>query len=230
MVDSQIEVKKWFDNTYKRRGFGYLRPIDAYQIFCTLLSPQPKSKHLDVACGPGLMLKALEETGAIGYGIDISTEAIDRCKTFCPTSFVREGNAEKLPYDDETFDSITCIGSLERMLNRTKVLSEQNRVAKKGAKICYMVRNSENFTWKYLWKPLNIYNKKGHQDALNINEWKDLFEENGFEIGGIYPDHWPYYRFLKTIFPWSKIETAKIRKFPLKLELAYEFIFILRKI
>lgn len=229
MVNTQIEVKNWFDKTYKERGFNYLRPVEAYNIFLTLLDPKPGSKHLDIACGLGLMLKALEKKNVLAHGIDISTEAINRCKEFCPDAIVQEGNAESLPYDDESFDSITCIGSLERMLNRKKALSEQFRVAKSGAKICYMVRNSENFTWKYILKPLNIYNKKGHQDALNLEKWEKLFQESGFVVKGIFPDHWPYYRFVKALLPWKKIDADKVREFPFSIKLAYEFIFYLEK-
>ncbi len=229
MVDNQQAVKRWFDHTYRNRGFSYLRPLSAYFIFKKLLDPKPGTRHLDVACGPGLMLKTLENTGVKAYGIDISTEAIIKCRQFCKEAVVHEGNAENLPFADEYFDSITCLGSLERMLNRDQALSEQMRVAKKGAEFCFMVRNSENFTWKYIWKPLNLYNKKGHQDALNLTKWIELFENNGFEIVEVHPDHWPYYRLIKTISPWRKIDTGKIRKFPLNLNLAYEFIFHLRK-
>ena len=229
MVDTQIEIKNWFDKTYKSRGFNYLRPVNAYDIFATLLNPDEHKSHLDVACGPGLLLKAFEKTKVKSYGLDISTEAIIKCREFCPEATVQEGNAENLPYKDKTFDSISCIGSLERMIDRNAVLQEQKRVLKDAGELCFMVRNAENFTWKYLWKPLGLYNKKGHQDALNLEEWRALFVKNGFEIIKIYPDHWPYYRLIKTFFPWKKMNTAKIRKFPLSLNLAYEFIFHLKK-
>jgi SAM-dependent methyltransferase len=229
MVDSQIEIKKWFNKTYQEKGFKYLRPLDAYKIFRTLLAPTQGTKHLDVACGLGLMLKTLEDTQAELHGVELSTEAIKVSQEYCSKSTIVEANAENLPYENNTFDSITCIGSLERMLNRDKALSEQFRVAKRGAKVCLMVRNSENFTWKYIWKPLNLYNKKGHQDALNLDQWKSLFCQNGFIIESIYPDHWPYYRFLKFILPWVQIDTSKVRKFAFSIRNAYEFIFVLHK-
>jgi hypothetical protein len=92
-----------------------------------------------------------------------------------------------------------------------------------------MVRNSENITWKYFLKPLRLENMQGHQDALNLRQWKSLFESNGFRILNIYPDHWPYYKALKFLKPWAKVNTAKIKRFPFNLNLAYEFIFYLEK-
>ena len=163
------------------------------------------------------------------HGIDLSSEAIKKSKIYCPEAIVREGNAESLPYDDETFDSVSCIGSIERMIDRPKALQEQFRVAKRNARFCYMVRNSEHFIWKYVLNPFSLRNKMGHQDALNLQQWKKLFTSNGFKILNIYPDHWPYYRALKILMPWSKIDTGRILHFPFKISNAYEFIFVLGK-
>ena len=230
MKGEQKKVADWFDKTYTRWGFSYLRAQEAYNIFVTLLKPNREDTHLDVACGLGLMLRSMRNHDIKNlHGIDISSEAIKIARKYIPDAELRVGNAEFLPYPDEIFDSITCLGSLERMLERDKVLKEQIRVAKQSAKFCYMVRNSENFTWRYVLKPLGLANKKGHQDALNLNEWKDLFSSNGFKIEFIYPDHWLYYKILRVVLFWKKIDTSRVYKFPLSLNFAYEFIFVLRK-
>jgi SAM-dependent methyltransferase len=227
--NKQEQIKSWFDNVYRTRGFRYLRPLRAYEIFVTILNPASKSRHLDVACGLGLMLKVLEDKNVKCYGIDLSEVAVEKSRILCPDANIIQGNAEKLPYEDNTFDSLTCLGSLERMIDREEVLSEQVRVTKRGADICYMVRNSENFTWRFLLKPLNLYNKKGHQDALNLKQWETLFENAGLKIIKVYPDHWPYYRIMQIVKPWKKIDTSKIIKFPMRISYAYEFIFHLKK-
>lgn len=225
----QQQIKEWFDHIYALRGFNYLRPLAAYKIFVTIINPKQRTKHLDVACGLGLMLKALDGRAVERYGIDISSVAVNGCKELNPEANVSVGNTESLPYGDEEFNTITCLGSLERMMNRDIVVAEVIRVAKHGSDICFMVRNSANFTWKYILKPMNLYNKKGHQDALNLNQWKELFENKGLEIINIYPDHWPYYRLIQIFNPWIKIDTSKIIKFPISISYAYEFIFHLRK-
>ncbi len=229
VVKEQEQIKSWFDNVYKTKGFRYLRPLAAYKIFVTILNPKPDTKHLDVACGLGLMLKALDNKNVERYGVDISDVAVEGCRKLCPEAKVTVGNAEKLPYRNEMFDSLTCLGSLERMMNRDLALAEQLRVTKQGADICYMVRNSENFTWHFLLKPLNLYNKKGHQDALSLEQWKTLFGNAGLEIVKVYPDHWPYHRLMQILKFWKKIDTGKILKFPMSVSHAYEFIFHLRK-
>lgn len=228
MTDSQREIKNWFDHTYRKWGFMYLRPEPAYHIFPTILESQKGHKHLDVACGLGLLVNSMIKKGVKAYGVDLSEEAVKGASKYCPDAEIQQANAENLPFDDQTFDSISCIGSLERMLDRKKVLAEQYRVLKKDGKVCLMVRNSEHFVWKYLWKPLRIQNTKGHQDAMNLTEWSALFEECNFKIEKVYPDHWPYYKIRRFLPPW-KITPHKILKFPFSIELAYEFIYVLRK-
>ena len=226
---TQTDIKLWFDQMYLKKGYGYLRPQDAYDIFVTLLAPKEDTKHLDVACGLGLLLKAMHAQCGEVYGIDISSEAIKQSKHYCPEAVLSEGNAERLPYNDETFDTVSCIGSLERMIDRPLVLREQQRVAKPDARFCYMVRNSEHFIWKYILHPFGLENKKGHQDAMNLHQWEKLFESKGFKVLNIYPDHWPYYSIMKFLKPWAKINTSKIKTFPFNINLAYEFIFLLTK-
>ena len=224
-----MEIKQWFDQKYADSGFSYLRPLSAYSIFRTLLDAPRGGIHLDVACGPGLMLKTMEQSDMKLFGIDLSSEAINQCKKYCPNAIVQEGNAEALPYEGEKFDTVSCLGSLERMLDREQALSEISRVSKSSATICVMVRNSENFTWKYVNKPLRLYNKAGHQDAMNFDAWRQLFEECGFVIKSVYPDHWPFYRIIKSLTPVGSVDTSKVRKFPFSIKLAYEFIFVLKK-
>lgn len=229
-MTEQIKIKNWFDSNYKRWGFTYLRPLQAYEIFGGILNPSKGDNHLDVACGLGLLLKVMSQRGAVCNGVDLSEEAVRQAKEYCPDATIREANAEALPFADQTFNTISCIGSLERMLDREKALKEQMRVLKHDGKICLMVRNSEHFLWKYFWKPLGIQNKKGHQDALNLEEWTELFEGVGLKVDAIYPDHWPYYKVIRFLKPKRMINFSKVLKFPFSIRGAYEFIFVLKKV
>jgi len=230
MSQVQEDISKWFDKVYRSRGFNYLRPSQAYEIFVTILSPLKESKYLDVGSGLGLLLKLMANEGLSVYGVDISEEAVNISRTYCPEASVTLANAENLPFDDNEFHYITCIGSFERMINREKAVKEQIRVARDDAKFCYMVRNAQHISWRFLLKPFNLYNRTGHQDAMIYDEWVSLFNSCGLRILAVYPDHWPYYRFRKSVPFWKRnIDYSRIRKFPFSLNMAYEFIFLLEK-
>lgn len=226
----QNDIQFEFDKIYRTKGFKYLRPKEAYEIFVKLLSPENGEKFLDVACGPGLLLKLMSQAGTLSYGVDISSEAVNMCKLYCPEAEVMVANAENLPFKDKEFNYISCIGSLERMIDRKKVITEQIRVATDDAKFCYMVRNSNHVSWQIFMKPFKLYNQKAHQDAMDLENWSELFKSCGLRILSIYPDHWPYYRIRKLIPIWNRnIDYSKIRKFSFSLKMAYEFIFLLEK-
>jgi ubiquinone/menaquinone biosynthesis C-methylase UbiE len=227
LLSRQEEIKNWFNNTYSTRGNSYLRPKSAYFILLNHLKPI-KGKYLDVACGLGRMLSCIESKDLETFGIDLSEVAIEKAKVNVPRAKLSVGNAESLPYPDNYFDYISCIGSLERMLNLERVLQEKQRVAKQDASFCFMVRNSRNFTWR-IKEFFKLKNNNGHQTAKDLDQWIEIFEQFGFEIKGIFPDQWILHRIVQ-IFSFGIISPSPKRKFPrlLPLSLSHEFIFILK--
>ena len=229
-LSRQKEIVDWFDKTYKNRSLNYLRPVDAYRIFIHLLNVQEGKKILDTACGPGQLLKAAHSKKLSLHGIDISPEAIRQCKQNLPEASVQVANAEALPFKDQTFDYLTCLGSLERILNLEKALKEQIRVANADARFCYMVRNADAPSWKLVKETFGIQNHKGHQSAKSLADWTQIFESTGFEIINVYSDQWPLLRWKRWLsLNSSKIDYTKIREGWLPLKNAYEFIFLLKK-
>ena len=222
----QEEIKNWFNKTYSNRGNAYLRPKSAYSILLNHLQPK-KGKYLDVACGLGRMLSCLDSNTMEAYGIDLSDIAIEKAHKNVPEAKLEIGNAETLPYPDDFFDYISCIGSLERMLDLDQVLQEQKRVAKKNASFCFMVRNSKNFTWR-IKNFFGLKNNSGNQNAKDLDQWEAVFKKNGFTIQQKYPDQWILHRALQIISIGILRPNPK-RKFPrfLPLRLSHEFIFIL---
>jgi ubiquinone/menaquinone biosynthesis C-methylase UbiE len=225
VVSTQAEIKDWFNKTYETRGEFYLRPIVAYKIFLSIL----QVKLLDIACGLGRMIAVCNESNVESYGIDISDVAVSKAKLLYPKADIRVGNAEQLPYSDGQFQYITCLGSLERMLDRNKVLGEMKRVLSNDGKICLLVRNSESWFWRYVQKPLGFVNRKGHQDAMNMENWELLFEKCGFVVSKIYKDQWPLMKWKRYISLglWNGYNNIHYGWLPVKY--AYEFVFILEK-
>lgn len=232
MIDEQKKVENWFDKTYNNRATLYLRPVVAYQIYLTLLKVKEGGEFLDIACGTGQMLKAGLEKKLNLTGIDLSGVAVKQAQGRLPSADIRKENAEKLPFSDDKFDYITCLGSLERMLDKNKALKQMHRVLKSDGRMCILVRNSDRASWKFLKETLGFINKEGHQGAKNINDWSSVFRENNFEIENVYHDQWPRNRWLWWLSLGGRLfnyDFSKVLSFNSKVETAYELIFILRK-
>jgi len=226
----QDDIKNWFDNTYKKRGYWYLRPTKAYYVYPAALKALDGEKLLDVACGLGRLLDAGLRYGLKPFGVDISEVAINMAKKKFPKFNLQVANAENIPFEDSIFDLVTCIGSLERMLDLEQVLSEMKRVGKKDCRYCFLVRNSETNNWRFIKKGLRLKNKKGHQDAKSFSEWKGIFDKAGFTVQRVYPDQYPLFKKIRRRRLWlTRVDYSKLIEADFPIEQANEFMFILTK-
>ena len=228
---SQGDVAAWFDATYRQKGLHYLRPPRAYPIFVQLLGGKPGERLLDIACGPGLLLCAALERGIAASGIDLSQEAVALARELVPAADVRQGNAENLPFADATFDCVTCLGSIERFLDRERALREMLRVARPGARFCFLVRNASTFVWRFWRQGLGRREVKGHQDALKLAQWRELFGRCGFVVERVLPDQWPRQR-LRQLLPWRRPRPGVVEPEArpiVPLRWCNELVFVLRR-
>lgn len=183
MVENQQQtIKAWFDKTYLARGEMYLRPKEAYYIFAELLQVKPNTKVLDVACGLGRMLEVGLDYNAECCGVDISSVAVEKAKLKLPKAEILEANAEALPFNDNMFDFVTCLGSLERMLDKDKVPQDIKRVTTADARICFMVRNSNSWRWVFTKKLFLQLIKKDIRTQKIISNGKLFLNNNNLKL------------------------------------------------
>ncbi len=94
---------------------------------------------LDVGCGKGFLLYDFTKVlpGIEVAGLDISEYAIENAKEEVK-DFLQVGNANNLPYDDNSFDLVVSITTLHNLycMDFYKALKEIERVGKKDKYIC----------------------------------------------------------------------------------------------
>ena len=222
----QADITRWFDETYANKGARYLRPLAAYRVMPLLMQLEPQHSLLDVACGLGLMLQAGSECGASVSGVDISSMAAQGAAARVPEAQVARAPAESLPFSDHSFDRLSCLGSLERMLQPDVALHEMRRVLTPSGKALIMVRNSKTLTWSIKSK-LGLVNQQGHQGADTLENWRHRLLQAGLQIEAIHYDQWPLFRWqywLGRYLGW--VPRTRIRRGPLPIRYANEFIFV----
>jgi SAM-dependent methyltransferase len=226
-VDQQTIVA-WFDSVYRRKGTRYLRPVRAYLVFLELLGVAPEHRLLDVACGPGMLLQAARRYTPYRHGIDVSGVALEQAKQHAAGAFVALANAERLPFRDKTFDIVTCLGSLERMLNVSQGLEEMRRVGKPGARYCFLVRNSNTLAWRCFGRLLGKQRRQGHAGADSLESWRSLFEAQGFRVVDVWPDQYPLHRRRRWLSLGLKpVDFSEPVRRNRPLDRANEFVFVL---
>lgn len=178
MTDSQ--VKKYYNEQY--RGIDQQRrwirlpftQVDYYDKPLRMLDVEEGRTLLDIACGTGQLLKRAEALGLRCYGIDISEVAIREARKNVKSELVCANVEKDLPYDDDFFDYITCLGSLEHFENQAGLLREICRIAKKSCRICFLVPNNEYILHKLGYETdfqpvINRYSLVGYRSLMERN-------------------------------------------------------------
>lgn len=101
------------------------------ELFLELIQPKRGQSLLDIGCGTGHNLAFFKELGLKATGIDVSKPMLDTAAKRLGTDVeLYLGQAEKLPFDNHSFDIVTLITVLEFTSDPTKVLKEAARVAR----------------------------------------------------------------------------------------------------
>jgi len=116
-------------------------------------------KVLDIGCQYGVFSFYLARKGASVTGMDISQRWIERCRRearekygHLDLSFL-VGDAQELPFDDESFDVVVCSEVIEHVEHPGNVLSEINRVLVPDGVLVLSTPNTASY-YVWIWKLL----------------------------------------------------------------------------
>ena len=129
--------RKTFDTQAAKYDLWYQTPAGHYAdslekaLFLRIMEPESGQSVLDVGCGTGHYLAFFRELGLKAAGIDASGQMLEVASENLGADIkLYEGNAEKLPFDDNSFDIVTLVTVLEFVSDPSKVLQEAARVAR----------------------------------------------------------------------------------------------------
>lgn len=178
--DNFSEIRDFYNNTYYASASETVRPSLHHLKLAKKLNIASGIDVLDVACGVGEWLSACQMRGASVSGIDISGEAIKRCKNNLAGDFF-EQPAEKLPFEDKKFDVVTCLGSLEHFIDPAAALDEMVRVLRDDGVLVILVPNIDFLTRK-LGIFTGTYQVDVKEEARSLGDWDKLFQASGVVV------------------------------------------------
>lgn len=181
------EIKEFYDNVYYEE-IVHSAKTSPYQLrLAKKLGVTSNDNVLDIACGIGEFLRACDTFGARVSGVDLSDKAINACKTILPQGKFHSCSAERLPFENDSFDVVTCLGSLEHFINPVESLKEMVRVAKPTAKFVILVPNKDFLTRK-LGLYSGTYQVDAKEEVRTLDEWNDLFISAGIVVSHRWKD------------------------------------------
>lgn len=170
------------------------------------LTPQG-TDVLDIAAGPGVMVKCLREKGCRPTLVDAAPEMIARAKEEFPDAEAVVGDAYDLPFAANSFDATLAMGLIEYLEDEGKFLSETHRVLRDGG-TCIVTFPNYASPWR-AWNRITLVilrflrklagrDKRGpvtHRE-YTLRRAQQLLEQYGFQ-----PSEAVYYNFKLIPYP-----------------------------
>lgn len=215
MVDS---VREYYDERYAAEGADTFPPDPSrYATWLGSLgeTTSAPARVLDYGCGVGYVCSLFADRGYDVTGIDVSPAALAIARDREPrATFLESPPDGLLPFDDEVFDVVTCLGVLEHIPDPLPVVAELRRVARPDATGVWVVPNARS---PFFWFGHGTGQLEEHPRTLS--EWRELFTSSGWAIESVRRDPGPLDR---TIAGWKRVAQAALNRLPLGL--TYQFV------
>ena len=173
--EKELLTRDYFDEIEKHRYFTHpwiLETINSFDL--------REKKVLEIGCGMGTDHLAMARKGGIMHAVDLTPRNLEiaqkRFKIYDHKTRVTIGDAELLPYDDDSMDFIYSFGVLHHSPDTEKTISEVHRVLKPEGR-CYITvyhKSSIFFWWTiYFWNYLlkGGWGKRTLQQQLSLIEY-----------------------------------------------------------
>jgi demethylmenaquinone methyltransferase / 2-methoxy-6-polyprenyl-1,4-benzoquinol methylase len=165
------DVSKMFDDVAHRYDFlndllSLGRTKAWRRVVTAIISPKAGIKILDIAAGTGSSSKPLVDKGADVIALDFSEGMLAAGRKRHKNIKFQQGDALKLPFDENTFDVTTISFGLRNTSDTTAALKEALRVTKKSGRIVvcefsHPTNKVFRFIYlKYLMRALPVIAKK----------------------------------------------------------------------
>jgi ubiquinone/menaquinone biosynthesis C-methylase UbiE len=180
------------------------------------LRARPDHVVLDVGCGAGNVLAQL--SGPRRYGLDLSPLMLSHAhKRLGQSAALIHGDAEQLPFPNESFDRVVASSLLSHVLHPGQVVAELRRVTRPGGRVVISVSHEDQI-------------ERGIRWMKTLGMTKSLLGMGGVERGRAYNVEYHLHRFslkrLREVVGSQLKETALTKVptvvFPVHWVVAYE--------
>jgi SAM-dependent methyltransferase len=145
---------------------------------------------LDYGCGPGYLIGYLLREDVNCYGIDVSREAIDLTNERYKTNKKCQGaikiDSLPSPFDDNFFDVITCIETLEHLSGEDllAVTHEIRRILKPGGIALFATPYAEDLEKSMIYCPFcdSEFHNAQHLRSFDVNSLRQVLTANDFTV------------------------------------------------
>ncbi len=184
-----------------------IRDEAALQLLVASSGVTLDERVLDVACGPGLVVRAFAQKAAHATGIDVTPAMIARAREVCSelsNVTLEQGDVSTLPFADDTFDVVVSRFAFHHFVDPQTVLGEMKRVCKPGGRVVVCdLTGSDDAAKAAAFHELEMIRDPSHARARTLNELQSYYTAHGLavELAGTYQLEFEVEALLARSFP-----------------------------
>jgi len=150
------QLKQRMKSGWMAGDFGRIARYSAKtaEEFVERLNVRSGIEVLDVACGTGNVAIPAARKGALVHGSDIATNLLQQARERAASEGLQatfqEGDAEQLPYADQSFDLVVSMFGAMFAPRPERVAAELTRVCRRGGVVAMANWTPEGFAAKFL--------------------------------------------------------------------------------
>ncbi|HEV8121517.1 MAG TPA: class I SAM-dependent methyltransferase [Candidatus Polarisedimenticolia bacterium] len=144
-------------------------------------APRGGERALDVACGPGIVLRALAATGAFVVGIDLTGAMLREARG--SGGALVAGDAAILPFADAAFDLVVMRNATHHIASPGPVFSECARVLRPGGRFVHEdMAAAEDLRERDFQETIERLRDSAHARTLPPSETRGLVASAGLRL------------------------------------------------
>lgn len=148
-------VCRRLDRVFYQKTSGIFDAVGAPMYTKVINYEEYRNKRvLEIGFGAGSLLKELYEQGLSVHGIDLSDTHVAFCTRRIELgdfkAAIQQGDAEQLPYKDQSFDLVVSHGVLHHTPDIRRCFDEIHRVLKPGGRMVTMLYHRYSFRVLYI--------------------------------------------------------------------------------
>jgi ubiquinone/menaquinone biosynthesis C-methylase UbiE len=183
-ADAKREFDRWSCH-YDRTIWQSLIFHPSHRMMLETFTPADR-RVLDIGCGTGqfasAVLERFPETHV--WGMDLSDGMLRQCNQRCRTAGGRlslvQGDSQRLPFDDDSFDVITCTHSFHHYPRQEDVIAEMHRVLRPGGRLL-IIDGDRDRLWGWFIFDVVVVLLEGAVKHLSGGGFRDIYRVGGFD-------------------------------------------------
>jgi ubiquinone/menaquinone biosynthesis C-methylase UbiE len=186
--DKQKEIA-FFDRHAAADSYDVFAPESSARLIRTAVELgrfKSGDKVADLGCGSGVFSDLLRQHGCVPTGLDISPKLIELGQRKYPGIEFLEGDVERLPFPDGSFDGVLLAGIVHHFPDPSRCAAEVFRVLRPGGRFFAFDPNRMNpFMWLYRDRASPFYSPVGvteNERPVLAGQTAATFRAAGFTV------------------------------------------------